>query len=126
MDTRNFRLKLSQFLFASFKWVGFKLVKSKDLDKIISEGSIIHLCRQAGKRDQQTFIHAFLPDEKLFAISCITPAQDSSGRTTSHNRTLLFRTTDLEEALKPLLTEQPPLTPPKQLGEICVKVEVEC
>jgi hypothetical protein len=92
---------------------------------MISEGSIIHLCRQAGKRDQQTFIHAFLPEEKLFTISCITPALDSSGRQTSQNRTFIIRTADLEEALRPLLTEAVPINPPKELKEINVTLEIE-
>jgi len=121
----HFRIKVGQFIFASFNRIGYKLIKSHGLDKIISEGSIIHLCRQGGKRDQQTFIHAFLPNEKLLTISCITPALDSSGRQTSQNRTLIIKTTDIEEALKPILTENMPTNPPKELIEIKLKLEVD-
>lgn len=124
MDTQRVRLKLGQFLFASFDRVGYKLVKSHGLDESISEGSIIHLCRQSGKRDEQTFVHAFLPTEKLLAISCITPALDSSGRPTSRNRTVIINTRDLEEAFKPLLTCEFPLAPPKHLEQVTVEMEV--
>ena len=122
---RDFRLKVAQFLFASFNRIGYRLVKSHALDHIISEGSTIYLCRQAGRRDKQTFVHAFLPEEKLFTISCITPDHDSSGRLTSHNRTAIISTLALEEALKPVLTAPIPLNPPKELPEIHVKLEIE-
>lgn len=91
----------------------------------MANDNVIYLCSKAGKRDEQTFIHAFLPNEKLFTISCITPGTDSSGRPTSHNRTFIIRTIDLEEALKPLLTEPIPLNPPKELREITVTMAIE-
>lgn len=125
MGSGHFRLKLGQFIFSSFNRIGFRLIKSRGLDKIISEGSVIHLCRQGGKRDQQTFIHAFLPDEKLLTISCITPTLDSSGRNTSQNRTIIINTTELEEIFKQLLTANIPLQPPKELDEINVTLEFE-
>jgi hypothetical protein len=125
MGSGHFRLKLHQFIFASFNRIGFKLIRTKNIDKIISEGSIIHLCRQGGKRDQQTFVHAFLPEEKLLTISCITPSVDSSGRWTSQNRTLIIRTTDLEEAFRSLLTEPVPINPPKEVPQIEVDVAIE-
>lgn len=125
MDSQRLRLKLGQFLFASFDRVGYKLVKSHGLDETISEGSIIHLCRQSGKREEQTFVHAFLPNEKLLTISCITPALDSSGRPTSRNRTVIINTRDLEEAFKPLLTAEFPLAPPKHLEQVTVEMEVK-
>lgn len=122
LDSEHFRLKLSQFLFASFNKTGYKLCKSKDLDAKISEGSMIHLCRQGGKRDEQTFIHSFLPNEKILAISCITPALDSIGRPTSQNHTILIDTRNLEELVKPYLTAEVPLMPPKHLEEILLEV----
>lgn len=125
MVSGDFRLKIAQFLFASFNRIGYKLIKSHGLDKIISEGSTIYLCRQAGKRDKQTFVHAFLPAEKLLTISCITPDHDSSGRQTSHNRTIVISTLDLEQLLKPVLTEEIPLGPPKELPEIRVNLKIE-
>jgi len=118
-------LKIRQFLFASFNRIGYKLVKSHELDKVISEGSIIHLCRQAAKRDEQTFVHAFLPDEKLLTISCITPALDSSGRNTTHNRTVIINTVEIENALKPYLSSPIPMQPPKELPDIHVALEFE-
>jgi hypothetical protein len=125
LESGNIRLKLGQFLFASFNRTGYKLIKSRNLDKFISQGSIIYLCSKGGKRDEQTFIHAFLPEEKLLAISCVTPALDSSGRPTSRNRTVIINTRDLEEAVKPLLIEEIPISPPKELTEITLQISVE-
>lgn len=124
MGSSDVRLTLKQFLFASFNHVGFRLVKGKNLDDIICEGSVIHICRQAGRRDQQTFLHTFLPKEKVLAVSCITPATDNSGRDTSHNWTILLDTRQLEDALRSLLTRGIPLSPPKELPEITVKLEI--
>jgi len=124
LDSGNFRLKLTQFIFASFNRIGYRLIKSKDVDSKISEGTIIHLCRQAGRKDEQTFVHSFLPNEKILAISCITPSLDSSGRATSQNRTVLIDTRDLEEIVRSYLTAEVPMSLPKQLDEISLDVDV--
>jgi len=125
LDFGHARIKLGHFLFASFNHIGYRLIKSHDLDKTVSEGSIIHLCRQSGRRDEQTFVHSFLPTEKILSISCITPALDSSGRTTSHNRTVTISTSDLEEALRPILTSAVPFNPPKQMDQVTLHMQVE-
>lgn len=122
MDSGNFRLKLTQFMFASFSRIGYRLVKSKDVDAKVSEGTIIHLCRQSGRKDEQSFVHSFLPNEKILAISCITPSLDCSGRPTSQNRTVLIDTRDLEEIVRSYLTAEVPMTLPKQLDEISLDV----
>ena len=117
-------MKLAQFMFASFNRIGYRLVKSKDVDSKVSEGTIIHLCRQGGRKDEQTFVHSFLPNEKILAISCITPALGSDGRVTSQNRTVLIDTRDLEEIVKPYLTAEVPMSLPKQLDEIILEVNL--
>jgi len=118
----RFRLKIHQFLFASFNPKGYKLVKCGDLNKLMSDDSIIYLCRKGGHRDQQTFIKAFLADENLFTISCVTPYLDSAGRATSSTRTIIINTEELQEAFMPLLTADLPVNAPKSLEEVEVEL----
>ena len=124
MDSGNFRLKISQFLFASFLRVGYKVAKSIDVDSKINDGIIVHLCQKGGIKGEQTFVHSFLPNEKILAISCITPSLGSDGRPTSQNRTILIDTRDLEEIVKSFLTAEVPISLPKQLDEIAINVEI--
>jgi hypothetical protein len=65
-----------------------------------------------------------LPKEKILAISIVTPTNDSIGRPNSKNCTILIDTRQLEEAFKQILTQEIPQSPPRELPEITLTLEV--
>lgn len=86
-------MKLEHFLHYSKNGVGYRLIKTPRLDKILSDNSRHYLCRLDGVTPTQTF----LPEEQMVAISYFDYTLDEYNRRNTWNHTILIH---LEKYLK--------------------------
>lgn len=90
-----------QFIFGQFGKLGYKFLKTADLNQRLSESSIIELCRQGGGLKKEIVQARFLDNENMVAISYLKPTSDEMDRSGIWNHTILIHINDYLQLTEP-------------------------
>lgn len=115
-------IECEHFVYGPFPNVGYKLIKSSGVDKLLTAERINYLCRLT-PNNKQRVVMAWLKEEDLVSISYIQKTQDDYGRTGVWNHTVLVKVRDFLSMVPPdnfakhfiQVTPVPPENPLKPL-----------
>jgi len=82
------------FIFAHWKGMGYRLIKSPGLDKLVSRQTLTYLCHIGNNLEKEARVQVWLPSENLIAICYLRPEKDEYGRRTIWNHTILIDISD--------------------------------
>jgi len=82
------------FIYGYFKNMGYRLLKSRGVDTLITSSQLNYLSHLGDKAEELTYSQTYYPDNDVLAISKITPARDQYYRRAIWNHTLIFTLSD--------------------------------
>lgn len=82
------------FIYALFNVGAYRLIKSPDAEKLLSEENFSRLCHLTDKIQKPEEQAQWFPDENVLAISFLRPTTDEYGRKGGWNHTILIKVVD--------------------------------
>ena len=82
-------ITLEHFIYGYFPGVGYKLIKSPGVDKLLTNSMLNLLCHLGNGTKKEIRIQVWLRNENLVSISLIKPVTDEYGRSCVWNHTIL-------------------------------------
>lgn len=87
-------VRCEHFIFAYWKGIGYKLIKSSGVDELVSRQTLMYLCHIGNNLEKEARVQVWLPSENLIAICFLKPGKDEYGRRTIWNHTILIDISD--------------------------------
>jgi len=78
------------FIYGIFDNSGYKLLRSPNLSKVLSDENLHTLRSLGNEATQETFFQVWFPKEQLLALSYVKPTDDEYGRKVAWNHTIIL------------------------------------
>ena len=111
-------MQLDQFVYGLFNGRGYRIVKSKGVDKRLSDDSLQTLIKRIEAQPGAALLPMHWPTENTLTLTRVVPVTDEYGRQGVWSHTIVASVNDFVWHLQPFLQRAPTDTPPKMLEAI--------